>query len=633
MTVAALDRGPAVAARLIDEPHHDGSQAYVPVRPTAVGQEFDVLLRVPEASAVTRVAGRVVIDGEAYPVPAVVERRDPAATWWRCRLVQGNPVVNYRFLTDGGPHGYRWVTAAGPVDHDPTDDGDFRSSIYGGGPAWLDSAVAYQIFPDRFAASGRVDVPVPEWAIPAAWDDDPLWEDRALRPRHFFGGDLFGVAEHLDHLVDLGVNLIYLTPVFPSRSNHRYDATSFDHVDPLLGGDEALVELVAAAHARGLRVIGDFTTNHTGSGHEWFIAAQSDASVDEAGFYYFAAHPDGYVGFHDHPALPKVDQSNPILRERMITSADSPIRRYLRPPFELDGWRIDVANMTGRHGSIDVTAEVARDLRATVLDERPDGYLVAEHLHDFRGDLAGAGWHGVMNASGFTDPILCWLAQEEPPFGLWLSEPWEGWRGWPGGEALATIRAFSAAPWQNLVSSFNLIGSHDTVRVATLIADEGRRIVAVGAMMTFPGVPMVWAGDELGLTGVSGEAGRRTMPWEHRERWNESMRSAYRDLIGARRRSSALRGGSMRWLHVDDDRMVFLREDAAEVVLVALARATGPDIAVASSSIGVHPEAESDSLFGNTPLRAQGESLILPGDGPSVGIWRWGRPAPNGTST
>ncbi len=131
----------------------------------------------------------------------------------------------------------------------------------------------YQVFPDRFARSAAADDrEAPGWAEPAAWDD-PVAHVGPSTSRQFYGGDLAGVAEHLDHLVDLGVNLLYLTPVFPARSNHRYDALSFDHVDPLLGGDEALAALVEAAHARGIRVIGDLTTNHSGDAHEWFQAA------------------------------------------------------------------------------------------------------------------------------------------------------------------------------------------------------------------------------------------------------------------------------------------------------------------------------------------------------------------------
>ena len=142
-----------------------------------------------------------------------------------------------------------------------------------GGPDWHVESVVYQVFPDRFASSGARRHAA-EWAIPRDWDELPTGRGPET-PFEWFGGDLGGIEERLDHLTSLGVNVLYLTPVFPARSTHRYDATSFESVDPLLGGDDALASLVRAAHAKGIRVLGDLTTNHVGSGHEWFLAAQA----------------------------------------------------------------------------------------------------------------------------------------------------------------------------------------------------------------------------------------------------------------------------------------------------------------------------------------------------------------------
>ena len=141
----------------------------------------------------------------------------------------------------------------------------------------------YQVFPDRFARSAAADErPTPEWAIAAEWGD-PVDPVMPARSQQFYGGDLDGVTEKLDHLVSLGVDLLYLTPVFPAASNHRYDAASFDRVDPLLGGDEAYIRLIEAAHARGIRVIGDLTSNHSGDTHEWFTAAYGHPGAAGAG--------------------------------------------------------------------------------------------------------------------------------------------------------------------------------------------------------------------------------------------------------------------------------------------------------------------------------------------------------------
>jgi glycosidase len=153
-----------------------------------------------------------------------------------------------------------------------------------------------------------------------------------------------GVVEHLDHLELLGVNVLYLTPFFPSRSNHRYDASSFAQVDPVLGGDFALRRLVRAAHARGMKLLGDFTANHTGATHDWFQKAQADPDCDERGFYFWM--DDGYVGWFGAKSLPKLNYESQVLRHGVFEDSDGVGRRWISGPDGLDGWRVDVANMT-----------------------------------------------------------------------------------------------------------------------------------------------------------------------------------------------------------------------------------------------------------------------------------------------
>ena len=179
------------------------------------------------------------------------------------------------------------------------------------------------------------------------------------------------MIDKLDHLASLGVYLLYLTPVFPAASNHRYDAASFDRVDPLLGGDEAYIRLIEAAHARGMRVIGDLTSNHSGDTHEWFRSAHRNPGAPEQEFYYFTdAGNTEYVSWLGYDSLPKFDWSSRELRDRFIEGEDSVVARWLKPPFGRDGWRLDVANMTGRFGAVDYLPDVARGVRRAVTAAR-----------------------------------------------------------------------------------------------------------------------------------------------------------------------------------------------------------------------------------------------------------------------
>ncbi len=178
-----------------------------------------------------------------------------------------NPITNYRVLVDRGAAGSSWLNGTGEHFRDVTDQHDFRLTVHHPGPDWALDATVYQIFPDRFASTGPKDLP--EWALAAQWSDEVI-HTGPRTPLQVFGGDLDGIVAHIDHVADLGATTVYLTPFFPARSNHRYNATSFDRVDPLLGGDEAFVRLSRAVHTRGMRLIGDLTSNHSGDDHEWF---------------------------------------------------------------------------------------------------------------------------------------------------------------------------------------------------------------------------------------------------------------------------------------------------------------------------------------------------------------------------
>jgi alpha-glucosidase len=170
--------------------------------------------------------------------------------------------------------------------------------------------------------------------------------------------------------------------------------------------------------------------------------------------------------------------------------------------------------------------------------------------------------------------------------------------------------------WRTLTHSWNLLGSHDTARIRTVVGDAERVGVAVGLLMTMPGVPMVFAGDELGLEGHWGEDARTPMPWGGA--WDRSTLERYRSLIAVRRSCEALRRGGLRWAHVDDDTLCFLRETPTERVLVLARRAAGAPVRVA----GVHARG-AENVYGGAALATDPDgSVRLPGDGPTTQIWR-----------
>lgn len=594
-------------------PHHDGSERHVSTLAPELGDTVTVWLRVPHADPATRVWVRTVRDGEPRYTPAEIDRTTPHEAWWRADIVAHNPVVNYRFLLDGGRSRYRLVNGTGQHARTVPDAADFRISTHPPPPGWLADTVFYEVFPDRFASSGAAR-DWPGWARLAQWDD-PVDTDGRTAVYQAYGGDLPGLEARLDHVVSLGAGGIYLTPFFPARSSHRYDADTFEHVDPLLGGDDALVSLVRACHDRGVRVIGDLTINHVGAGHEWFAAARADPAATEAGFFWFRRHPDDYECWFDIPSLPKLDLRNPELRRRLLDGPGSVTGRWLRPPFDLDGWRVDVANMAGRLGAVDANALAARSMRATLAAVKPDAYLVAEHGYDASGDLDGDGWHGTMNYLAFTRPVWCWL-RGDTELGF-LGDPLP----LPRFDGPATVQSFrelyAVQPWRSTTSGLNLLGSHDTTRFRTVCGSADRHVAGAGLLFTFPGVPMVFAGDEIGLTGVDGDGARQPMPWDE-SRWDTAVLDAYRRLGALRRRSHALRHGGLRWVHAGDDVLVYLRESRDQRVLVQVSRADHPPVAIPLAALD---GTLGERLFGSDDARCTADTVTLPTGGAGVHVW------------
>lgn len=612
-----------MSASLLEQPHHDGAALHVANDAPALGETVPVFLRVPRGDGLTGTWARTTPDAEPHLVAGEIDRETAWETWWRFDITVRNPLTGYRFLLGGGPRGYRWLNGTGTHAHDVTDADDFRLSTATPPPAWPREAVFYQIFPDRFARSpGADERPQPAWARPAAWDDPVVHRgrDAALQ---LYGGDLDGIVDHLDHLAFLGVNAIYLTPFFPAESNHRYNASSFEEVDPLLGGDKALARLAQEVHARGWHLVGDLTTNHCGDTHPWFRRALAVVDSPERDFFYFPGpHDNTYECWLGHATLPKFRHRSAELRRRLLLGPDSVAGRWLRPPYDLDGWRVDVANMTGRHATDDVNAEVARALRATLEEVRPDTLLLAEHCHDASGDLAGDGWQGTMNYAGFTQPVWSWLRHPDvrlPYAGLPVAVP-----RLPAQSLLATVRAFlAAAPWRSMAVSWSLLGSHDSARIRTVVGDAGLGEVAAGLLFTMPGAPMVFAGDEIGMEGlVGGEDARRPFPWHRPERWDRTTLRRYRALGALRRSHHALRRGGLRWVHAEGDTLAFLRESEQERLLVLAARAGHAPLRLPAGALGLAGEAPN--LYGGAdPLRPDpDDSVTLPGDGPTFQLWQ-----------
>ncbi len=409
-------------------------------------------------------------------------------------------------------------------------------------PDWVADAVVYQIFPDRFASSGRAPSPGPL----EAWDAPPTVHG-------FKGGDLFGIVEHLDYLTDLGVNALYLNPIFASASNHRYHTYDYFRVDPLLGGEEALAELLASAHARGIRVVIDGVFNHVGRGFWPFHHALENGS-DSPYSDWFRIHDwpvnayarrgkPNYEAWWGMRALPKLDLRHRPAREHVLRAAEH------WTEFGVDGWRLDVPEEVDEPT---FWPEFRRRVRAV----RSDAYLVGEIWTAAPEWVRGDRFDGVMNYPlarsliGFTARRLDRRAQ---PGGYTLeSIDGEGMRDL----LVDQSRAYPAAA---LHAHLNLLGSHDTERALTLVRGDHASVhLAAILLFALPGAPCVYYGDEIGLEGRADPGCRGAFPWDETA-WHSETRELFRSAIRLRRDEPALRRGSCAILDARDRRMIFVR--------------------------------------------------------------------------
>ena len=401
-----------------------------------------------------------------------------------------------------------------------------------GGPDWVRDAVFYQIFPDRFANGDRGNDPPGT----VAWSESPTRDN-------FFGGDLAGITAKLSHLEQLGVTGLYLTPVFKAGTNHRYDTHNYYEIDPALGDVGALSELVQEAHARGIRVLLDGVFNHVGDGFWAFrdLAANGDASAYRDWFFAhdlpLTVDPPSYQTCGGAAFLPKLNTGNQEVRADLLDVATHWIDEV-----GIDGWRLDVPWK--------VPLEFWRAFRARVKQHRPSAYLVGEAWWSW-GDMRSV-FDGLMNyrlRARIFDFCL-FDTQDAEDFAIELQQ----------------MHAESDGGDMML----NLLGSHDTARLMTVAAgDELRVALALVALFTLPGTPMLYYGDEIGLEGGDDPDCRRTMPWDT-SRWRQPTYDLTRKLISLRHECAALRRGDFELLLAFNRVLAFVRRHGPEAVIVVL---------------------------------------------------------------
>lgn len=397
-------------------------------------------------------------------------------------------------------------------------------------PDWVKETVWYQIFPERFA-NGNPAI-TPKNALPWGSKEHPGRED-------FFGGDLQGVIDHLDYLVDLGINGIYFCPIFKASSNHKYDTIDYYEIDPDFGDKETFKKLVDEAHKRGIRIMLDAVFNHTGDSSplwqdvvknqekskyvDWFHVHSFPVDIGKNGNFE-GERTVSYDTFAFTPHMPKLNTANPEVQKYLLDIATYWIRE-----FDIDAWRLDVANEVDHH--------FWKEFFKATTDLKKDFYILGEIWHSSQSWLQGDEFHAVMNYA-YTETIEDFFVKKK----IDVSKMVAGLN-----EQLMLYRQ------QTNEVQFNMLDSHDTARLLTICGDD-KELAKATLAFTFlqHGSPCIYYGTEIGMTGDNDPDCRKCMIWDQ-EKQDLTMFDFTKKLISLRKeKQEVLSYGSLEWSLVAD---------------------------------------------------------------------------------
>ncbi len=469
----------------------------------------------------------------------------------------------------------QWGGLGDVYDHVPP---SYQITVYNKGaktPDWFKHTVMYQIFPDRFYRKGDKLIAKEGAVYHASWQDDPFYykdpDTKEIISYDFYGGNLAGIKEKLDYLKDMGISVIYLNPVFESESNHHYDTGDYHKIDPILGTNEEFRDLVATAKQKGISVIIDGVFSHTGSNSRYFnrkgkydgLGAFQSQDSPYFEWYNFRNFPYEYDCWWNFDTLPNVTETTPSYMDFIFRKPDSVLHHWLNEG--VAGWRLDVID--------ELPEPFSQGFYAELKKTNPDAVMIGEVWEDASHKIA----------YGQPREYLCGQEMDSAmnyPFRKILLDFFLGYI-----DARCAMRQLESLrenyPAENFYAMMNLIGSHDVQRAITLLGEaayyEGMPAVeqsrshldkaqyALGAarlkmaallQMTYPGVPCVYYGDEIGMEGFKDPYNRRPYKWDSGD---ADLRVWYKKIIKERNDSTVLQTGELLPLNAEGDILAYAR--------------------------------------------------------------------------
>lgn len=461
-------------------------------------------------------------------IPMMKSGKDELFDYWFVEVKPAFRRLRYGFkLSDGAE--ILFFTEKGFYKEQPTDDTAYyfcfpflnKIDVFQA-PDWVKDTVWYQIFPERFANGD--DSINPPGTLP--------WGSTTPEYNNFFGGDFEGIIQHIDHLVELGITGVYFTPIFKAQSNHKYDTIDYMEIDPQFGDKETFRRLVDTCHEHGIKVMLDAVFNHSGFYFPQFqdVLVNGEASIYKNWFHLrdfpVVTEPKpNYDTFAFTKNMPKLDTENAEVKNYLLE-----VGRYWVREFNIDGWRLDVAN--------EVDHQFWREFRQAVKTIKPDVYILGEIWHDSLPWLQGDQFDAVMNYP-FTNGALQYFA-----------------KGTVRATEFTNIISNVLHSYPNNVNEvqFNLLDSHDTPRILTICEDNLDKVKLLYLFqLSFTGTPCIYYGDEIGMTGGQDPGCRKCMVWE-KEQQNSDLFEHVKKLIHLRKVSPAFGNqGTIEFVEADDE--------------------------------------------------------------------------------
>ena len=560
----------------LESVHSDGTAAFVSNPSPKLKETVTIRIRMYESAPVEHVLLRTVPNGAERLTPMHVAKKERGFIYYEAPLTMTENRMHYQFYLVC-PDAVYFYTQREITTYLPDHTYDFVLLADYVQPAWVKEAVFYQIFPERFCNGDPFnDVRDGEYSQDG-WPTIHMksWEDKALTYEEghcldFYGGDLQGVREKIPYLKELGVTAVYLNPIFFAPSVHKYDCLDYFHVDPHFGGDEALAELSKALHENGMKLILDISINHTGIAHKWFnrdgvwfdksVGAYNNPDSKEREFYFFN-EDNSYHGWLGVQTLPTLNYTSDALRDIIYRGEDSVLKKWLKPPYSIDGWRFDVADVFARNNEVQLAHELWPQIRQSIRAVNPQAYILAEDWGDCAEYLQGSEWDSPMNYFGCGRVIRQFLGESDAFMSRIPCLRQVRYKMTAQDVKNRVTEHLSKLPYALQENQFNLIDSHDISRLHNnpkVDPEEYRG--AVMFQFLLPGAASIYYGDEAAADGTIDtiEGCRYPMPWGKNFQDTDTFR-LYQTLAKLKGFHKALSLGGMKFLYSDNNVIAITR--------------------------------------------------------------------------